>query len=134
MKRDENLRSFEGSSGVVSDGDELDDTDDDEELSPVEGDDIILNEEGSNTQKPAKSARGSRPSGPTNTRRVYGNMTGLEDEDSLDSDSDMLLDGDTGDSEDDEELEVNEMAAKSLKNRKSAKLTKVIDNNSDDDF
>ena len=71
MKQDENLRSFEGSSGVVSDGDELDDTDDDEELSPVKGDDIILNEEGSNTQKPAKSARGSRPSGPTNTRRVY---------------------------------------------------------------
>ena len=71
MKQDENLRSFKGSSGVVSDGDELDDTDDDEELSPVEGDDIILNEEGSNTQKPAKSARGSQPSGPTNTRRVY---------------------------------------------------------------
>ena len=46
MKHDENLRSFEGSSGVVSDGDELDDTDDDEELSPVKGDDIILNEEG----------------------------------------------------------------------------------------
>ena len=61
-------------------------------------------------------------------------MTGLEDEDRLDSDSDMLLDGDTGDSEDNEELEVNEMAAESLKNRKSAKLTKVIDNNSDDDF
>ena len=51
-----------------------------------------------------------------------------------DSDSDMLLDGDTGDSEDDEELEVNEMAAESLKNRKTAKLAKVIDNNSDDDF
>ena len=134
MKQDENLRSFEGSSGVVSDGDELDDTDDDEDLSPVEGDDMILNEEGQNTQKPAKSAKGSRPSGPTNTRRVYGNMTGFEDEDSLDSDSDMLLDGDTGDSEDDEELEVNETAAESLKNRKSAKLAKVIDNNSDDDF
>ena len=134
MKQDENLRSFEGSSGVVSDGDELDDTDDDEELSPVEGDDMILNEEGPNTQKPAKSSKGSHPSGPTNTRRVYGNMTGFEDEDSLDSDSDMLLDGDTGDSEDDEELEVNELAAESLKNRKSAKLTKVIDNNSDDDF
>ena len=98
MKQDENLRSFEGSSGVLSDGDELDDTDDDDDeaLSPIEGDDMIPNEEGQNPQKPAKSARGSRPSGPTNTRRVYGNMTGFEDEDSLDSDSDMLLDGDTG--------------------------------------
>eukprot|EP00090_Calanus_glacialis_P001691 TRINITY_DN11217_c0_g1_i1.p1 TRINITY_DN11217_c0_g1~~TRINITY_DN11217_c0_g1_i1.p1 ORF type:complete len:435 (+),score=171.25 TRINITY_DN11217_c0_g1_i1:48-1352(+) len=136
MKQDENLRSFEGSSGVLSDGEELDDTDDDDDeaLSPIDGDDMIPNEDGQNPQKPAKSARGSRPSGPTNTRRVYGNMTGLEDEDSLDSDSDMLLDGDTGDSEDDEELEVNEMAAESLKNRKSAKLAKVIDNNSDDDF
>lgn len=28
-------------------------------------------------------------------RRVYGNMTGLEDDDSLDSDSDMLLDGES---------------------------------------
>jgi len=135
MKQDENLRSFEGSSGVLSDGDELDDTDDDDEaLSPIEGDDMIPNEDGQSPQKPAKSARGNRPSGPTNTRRVYGNMTGFEDEDSLDSDSDMLLDGDTGDSEDDEELEVNEMAAESLKNRKSAKLAKVIDNHSDDDF
>jgi hypothetical protein len=136
MKQDENLRSFEGSSGVLSDGDELDDTDDDDDeaLSPIDGDEMIPNEDVQNPQKPAKSARGSRPSGPTNTRRVYGNMTGFEDEDSLDSDSDMLLDGDTGDSEDDEELEVNEMAAESLKNRKSAKLAKVIDNNSDDDF
>ena len=38
-------------------------------------------------------------------------------------------------SPDDDELEVNEKAAESLKNRKSAKLTKMpIDNNSDDDF
>ena len=38
MKQDENLRSFEGSSGVLSDGDELDDTDDDDDeaLSPIE--------------------------------------------------------------------------------------------------
>ena len=34
MKQDENLRSFEGSSGVLSDGDEL--NDDDEALSPIE--------------------------------------------------------------------------------------------------
>ena len=137
MKQDENLRSFEGSSGVLSDGDDLDDTDDedDEVLSPIEGDDMIPNEAGQNPQKTAKSARGNRPSGPTNTRRVYGNMTGFDDDDdSLDSDSDMLLDGDTGDSDDDEELEVNEMAAESLKNRKSAKLAKPIDHNSDDDF
>ena len=82
-------------------------------------------------------------------RRVYGNMTGLEDDDSLDSDSDMLLDGESHkglcyclndfsgdeDDSDDDELEVNEKAAESLKNRKSAKLTKMpIDNNSDDDF
>jgi len=62
-------------------------------------------------------------------------MAGLdEDDDSLDSDSDMLLDGDEDDSDDDDELEVNEKAAESLKNRKSAKLVKTIDNNSDDDF
>ena len=35
---------------------------------------------------------------------------------------------------DDDQLEVNETAAETLKNRKSAKLAKVIDNNSDDDF
>lgn len=29
----------------------------------------------------------------TSNRRVYGNMAGLEEDDSLDSDSDMLLDG-----------------------------------------
>ena len=135
MKQDENLRSFEGSSGVLSDGDELDDSDEEEDdaLSGVEGDGMP-NEDGVAPEKPAKSARGNRPSGPTNSRRVYGNMTGFDDEDSLDSDSDMLLDGDTGDSEDDDELEVNEMAAESLKNRKSAKLAKPIENNSDDDF
>ena len=82
-----------------------------------------------------QSAKGARPSGPGGaTRRVYGNMTGLEDEDSLDSDSDMLLDGDSADSDDDDELEVNETAAETLKNRKSAKLAKTIDHNSDDDF
>ena len=42
--------------------------------------------------------------------------------------------GDEDDSDDDDELEVNEKAAESLKNRKSAKLVKTIDNNSDDDF
>jgi hypothetical protein len=135
MKQDGNLRSFEGSSVVLSDGDEFDDKDNDDggdgALCPIDGGDMIPNEAGQNPQKPAKSAIGCRPSGPTNTRRVYGNMAGFEDEDSLDSDSDMLLDGDT-DSEDDEE--VNEMAAESLKNRKYAKLAKVIDNNSDDDF
>ena len=134
MKQDENLRSFEGSSGVLSDGDDLDDTDDDDALSPVEGDDMMPNEDGQNPDKPTKSARGNRPSGPTNARRVYGNMTGFDDEDSLDSDSDMLLDGDTGDSDDDDELEVNEMAAESLKNRKSAKPVKAVEHNSDDDF
>lgn len=66
-------------------------------------------------------------------RRVFGNMTGGADneEDSLESDSDLVLGGvgvdqggnlDTDDDEDDdgEELEVNEMAAETLKNRKSA--------------
>merc|ERR1719479_150579 len=85
------------------------------------------------TAQPAKSAKGLRPSGPGQSRRVYGNMTGLEDDDSLDSDSDMLLDGD--DSDDDEELEVNETAAETLKNRKSAKLkAPIVDNNSDDEL
>ena len=55
---------------------------------------------------------------------------GVEEDDSLDSDSDMLL-GDTDNT--DEELEVNEKAAESLKNRKSAKLKMAVEN-SDDDF
>ena len=146
MKQDESHRSFEGSSGVHSDGEDLDDTDDDAgsnlgEMPAMDG-----------VKIPGKSAR---PSGPKQTRwsyfyfnrtisydeqiiwiyrRVYGNMTGLEDDDSLDSDSDMLLDGDSNDSDEDDELEVNEAAAETLKNRKSAKLAKAIDNNSDDDF
>ena len=78
-------------------------------------------------------------------------MGGTEDDSgSLDSDSDLILDGEAGavggalmdsDDEDDDELEVNEMAAESLKNRKSAKVTAgaAIGNaagggNSDDDF
>ena len=131
MKQDESHRSFEGSSGVHSDGDDLDDTDDDDAAS-----NLGIDQGMESTTKPAKSAKGARPSGPGQTRRVYGNMTGLEDDDSLDSDSDMLLDGDSNDSDDDDELEVNEAAAETLKNRKSAKLAKaaIIDNNSDDDF
>ena len=35
-------------------------------------------------------------------RRVYGNMAGLEDDDSLDSDSDMLLDGECLNDDDDD--------------------------------
>ncbi len=128
MKQDESHRSFEGSSGVHSDGDDLDDTDDDagSNLGDMPGMDA-----GNKT-----AGKSARPSGPKQTRRVYGNMTGLEDDDSLDSDSDMLLDGDSNDSDDDDELEVNEAAAETLKNRKSAKLAKaaIIDNNSDDDF
>jgi len=128
MKQDESHRSFEGSSGVHSDGDDLDDTDDDagSNLGDMPG-----METGGKT-----AGKSARPSGPKQTRRVYGNMTGLEDDDSLDSDSDMLLDGDSNDSDDDDELEVNEAAAETLKNRKSAKLAKaaIIDNNSDDDF
>merc|ERR1719422_2173916 len=69
-----------------------------------------------------------RPNGPAVNRRVFGNMMGgnnpEDDEGSLDSDSDLILDGenDSEDSdEDDEELEVNEMAAETLKARKSAR-------------
>ena len=80
-------------------------------------------------------------------------MGGTEDDSgSLDSDSDLILDGEAGgvgavagmmdSDDDDDELEVNEMAAESLKNRKSAKVTAAgaaIGNaagglNSDDDF
>ena len=103
MKQDESHRSFEGSSGVQSDGDDLDDTEDEDDASNLGVDEAIGDPMNETTAKPAKSARGSRPSGPGQSRRVYGNMTGLEDDDSLDSDSDMLLDGD--DSDDDEELE-----------------------------
>ena len=76
--------------------------------------------------------------------RVFGSMMGAgDDEDSLESDSDLILDGDNVDGEgtndddddsDDDELEVNEMAAESLKNRKSAKVRNQAGNNSDDDF
>ena len=128
MKQDESHRSFEGSSGVHSDADDLDDTDDD--------DDAVSNLGGDRSKPgPAPKSSKGRPSGPGQSRRVYGNMTGLDDEDddSLDSDSDMLL-GDSNDSDDDDQLEVNEAAAETLKNRKSAKLAKVMDNNSDDDF
>lgn len=125
MKQDENLRSFEGSSGPLSD--DLEDSEEEEALSQGE----TQGDGGLGLGQSRKSSRGSRPMG--GSRRVYGNMNGLEDEDSLDSDSDMLLDGDEDDS-DDEELEVNEKAAESLKNRKSAKLAKALENNSDDDF
>ncbi len=54
----------------------------------------------------------------------------MDEEDSLDSDSDMLL-GDTDNT--DEELEVNEKAPESLKNRKSAKVKMAVEH-SDDDF
>ena len=134
MKQDESHRSFEGSSGVHSDGDDLDDTDDEDDASNLGVDGAIGEAMNETTAKPAKSAKGLRPSGPGQSRRVYGNMTGLEDDDSLDSDSDMLLDGDDSE-DDDDELEVNETAAETLKNRKSAKLkAPIVDNNSDDDF
>ena len=103
MKHDESHRSFEGSSGVQSDGDDLDDTEDEDDASNLGVDEALGDTMNETTAKPAKSAKGSRPSGPGQSRRVYGNMTGLEDDDSLDSDSDMLLDGD--DSDDDDELE-----------------------------
>ena len=103
MKQDESHRSFEGSSGVQSEGDDLDDTEDEDDASNLGVDEAIGDPMNETTAKPAKSAKGLRPSGPGQSRRVYGNMTGLEDEDSLDSDSDMLLDGD--DSDEDDELE-----------------------------
>ncbi len=89
-------------------------------------------------------------------------MMGDDDSGSLDSDSDLILDGENGalggpgslggvgnlldsdeddDDEDDDELEVNEMAAETLKNRKSAKPGAAPSGpptgaavNSDDDF
>ena len=72
---------------------------------------------------------------------------GEDDSGSLDSDSDLILDGENAananlmdsDEDDEEELEVNEMAAETLKNRKSAKPGQVpnpsnIPADSDDDF
>ena len=56
-----------------------------------------------------------------------------DEDDTLDILDDANSPGDEDDT-DDEELEVNEKAAESLKNRKSAKLVKTMDNNSDDDF
>ena len=78
-------------------------------------DDFLKGETGAVDQK-AKSARGNRPHGGTRSlsshlsslcsyiirRRVYGNMAGLEDDDSLDSDSDMLLDGECLNDDDDD--------------------------------
>lgn len=137
MRQDETLRSFEGSSDLVSDGDELDSDEDDDDMSP---DGEVPGMPGG---VPHPRPRKSRANG---NRRVFGNMMGGGDEDSgsLDSDSDLILDGpnqgsnlDTDDDEDDEELEVNEMAAESLKARKSAKdkmAAQSAVNNSDDDF
>ena len=78
-------------------------------------DGFLKGETGAVDQK-AKSARGNRPHGGTRSlsshlsslcsyiirRRVYGNMAGLEDDDSLDSDSDMLLDGECLNDDDDD--------------------------------
>ena len=77
---------------------------------------IFLKGETGAVDQKAKSARGNRPHGGTRSlsshlsslcsyiirRRVYGNMAGLEDDDSLDSDSDMLLDGECLNDDDDD--------------------------------
>ena len=110
---------------VHSDGDDLDDTDDEDDASNLGVDGAIGESMKETTAKPAKSAKGLRPSGPGQTRRVYGNMTGLEDDDSLDSDSDMLLDGDDSE-DDDDELEVNEAAAETLKKNRTNDRMKLL--------
>merc|ERR550517_546638 len=69
MKQDENLRSFEGSSGPLSD--DLEDSEDD--------DDGLSQGETGVVDPKAKSATGNRPHG--GTRRVYGNMAGLDEDD-----------------------------------------------------
>lgn len=61
MKQDENLRSFEGSSGPLSDELEDSDEDDEEEVGPP-----VVGVEGTK----AKSARGARPSGGTRFVRI----------------------------------------------------------------
>ena len=121
MKHDEGLRSFEGSSDLVSDGDDMDSDEDEDDLSP-DGAFGTGSMAGSGSMR-----KGIRPNGPVVNRRVFGNMMGGDnDSGSLDSDSDLILDGEAGDSDeddDDDELEVNDMAADALKNRKSAKPT-----------
>ena len=88
LKQDETLKSMEGSSDLLSEGEDLEDDDD------MEDDDEGLGHEGSahieakkmdagqpsssgaaKTAPVAKSAR-SRPSGPAANKRVYGSMTG----------------------------------------------------------
>ncbi|CAB4061312.1 CLUAP1 [Lepeophtheirus salmonis] len=132
MKNEENLASFERDITSSEDEDDIDDDDDD-----------ILPKNGSNGA--LKSTSTNRPSGPT-TRRVYGSMISgaAEDDgedDSLGSESDILLDGDGLDDsneDDSDELEINELASESLRNRKSAKLKpslqRLPSRGSDEDF
>lgn len=142
MKNDDSIRSLEGSSDLVSDGDDIDSDDEDDELSPPSA--VNAKEKPATSQRvPNKNRRTTNV--PNGNRRVFGSMTGApgaeEDSGSLDSDSDLILDGENAasnsdtDDDDEDELEINEMAAESLKNRKSAKpKTAVTNNNSDDDF
>jgi len=143
MRQDESMQQFDASSDVLSD--DLDSDEDDDDLSP--------DAEGHDATNPAAVAkathRRNRPHGPVVNKRVFGSMMGGTEDDSgsLDSDSDLILDGEAGavggammdSDDDDDELEVNEMAAESLKNRKSAKVTAggALGNpagDSDDDF
>jgi hypothetical protein len=69
---------------------------------------------------------------------------GEDDSGSLDSDSDLILDGgehhesnlEDNEEDDSDELEVNEMASEALKNRKSARQKTAVAAraNSDEDF
>ena len=142
MKHDETLRSFEGSSDIASDGDDID-SDDDDDMSPdgAFGGSMLV-ESGSRSNR-IQSQKVRRPNGPAVNRRIFGNMLGDgNDSASIDSDSDIILDAENGDSdeeEDDEELEVNEMAAETLRNRRSVKPPPTASNGQatipdDDDF
>merc|ERR1719367_2519588 len=94
LRQDESMHQFDASSDVLSDDLDSDD-DDDEDLSPGDAPDNAKPGLGGNS----KPRRGNnRPHGPVINKRVYGNMMGDAEDDSgsLDSDSDLILDGDGG--------------------------------------
>eukprot|EP00095_Tigriopus_kingsejongensis_P010498 maker-scaffold436_size171858-snap-gene-0.33 protein:Tk10498 transcript:maker-scaffold436_size171858-snap-gene-0.33-mRNA-1 annotation:"clusterin-associated protein 1 isoform x1" len=140
----ERMREEEGGMGpsggmesdLSSDQDSDEDEDEDEDDLSIANDKPVLK---------SKKLNGRPNNGPGSQRRVMGTMLGEDDDSgSLDSDSDLILDGDHAESnsedDEDDELEVNEMAATSLKARKSARAPQPptqptsLTNESDEDF
>jgi hypothetical protein len=94
LKQDETLRSMEGSSELLSDGDDLDDDEDDmddddeglghdggsgqahHEAKKTNNDVQLASTAGPSTTAAAVKPARNRPTGPAANKRVYGSMTG----------------------------------------------------------